>query len=31
MEDEFPGQLLHQSILWDNYDLLKDLLEGDQV
>lgn len=30
-EDEFEGKLLHQSCLWDNLDLLNDLLFGDEV
>lgn len=30
-EDDFEGKLLHQSCLWDNSDLLSDLLFGDEV
>lgn len=30
-DDDFEGKLLHQSCLWDNSDLLSDLLFGDEV
>lgn len=30
-EEEFQGKLLHQAALWDNAELLGDLLNGDQV
>lgn len=30
-DDDFEGKLLHQSCLWDNLDLLTDLLFGDEV
>ncbi|XP_069190679.1 leucine-rich repeat serine/threonine-protein kinase 1-like isoform X2 [Procambarus clarkii] len=29
--EEFPGRLLHQAALWDNAELLEDLLNGDQL
>ncbi|CAG9769543.1 unnamed protein product [Ceutorhynchus assimilis] len=29
-DEDFPGRLLHQSALWDNTELLEDLLEGGQ-
>ncbi|KAL0267443.1 UNVERIFIED_CONTAM: hypothetical protein PYX00_009712 [Menopon gallinae] len=29
-EDDFPGMLLHQAALWDNCELLEDLLRGEQ-
>uniref|UniRef100_A0A1B6DQ53 non-specific serine/threonine protein kinase n=1 Tax=Clastoptera arizonana TaxID=38151 RepID=A0A1B6DQ53_9HEMI len=29
-EEDFPGRLLHQAALWDNAELLEDLLRGDQ-
>ncbi|KAB7496364.1 Leucine-rich repeat serine/threonine-protein kinase 1 [Armadillidium nasatum] len=29
--EEFPGRLLHQAALWDNAELLEDLLHGDQI
>ncbi|CAH0390191.1 unnamed protein product [Bemisia tabaci] len=29
-EEDFPGRLLHQAALWDNAELLEDLLKGDQ-
>ncbi|XP_050296551.1 leucine-rich repeat serine/threonine-protein kinase 1 isoform X5 [Anthonomus grandis grandis] len=29
-EEDFPGRLLHQAALWDNTELLEDLLEGGQ-
>ncbi|KAK6640321.1 hypothetical protein RUM44_012007 [Polyplax serrata] len=29
-EDDFPGRLLHQAALWDNHELLEDLLRGDE-
>ena len=31
MDEEFAGHLLHQSSLWDNEELLTDLLSGEQV
>ena len=31
MDEEFPGHLLHQACLWGNYELLNDLLCGEQV
>uniref|UniRef100_T1HIN4 non-specific serine/threonine protein kinase n=1 Tax=Rhodnius prolixus TaxID=13249 RepID=T1HIN4_RHOPR len=30
-EEDFNGRLLHQSALWDNAELLEDLLRGDQL
>ncbi|XP_021920937.1 leucine-rich repeat serine/threonine-protein kinase 1 isoform X3 [Zootermopsis nevadensis] len=30
-EDDFPGRLLHQAALWDNAELLEDLLHGEQI
>lgn len=30
-EEDFSGRLLHQSALWDNAELLEDLLRGDQL
>ncbi|KAJ6225869.1 hypothetical protein RDWZM_004414 [Blomia tropicalis] len=30
-ENDFEGKLLHQSCLWDNSDLLSDLLFGDEL
>ena len=30
-DGDFEGKLLHQSCLWDNSDLLSDLLFGDEV
>ncbi|KAI5703280.1 hypothetical protein M8J75_009878 [Diaphorina citri] len=30
-EEDFPGLLLHQAALWENAELLEDLLEGDQI
>ncbi|XP_075215251.1 leucine-rich repeat kinase [Lycorma delicatula] len=30
-EEDFPGRLLHQAALWDNAELLEDLLRGDQL
>uniref|UniRef100_A0A0A9YDP2 Transient receptor potential cation channel subfamily A member 1 n=1 Tax=Lygus hesperus TaxID=30085 RepID=A0A0A9YDP2_LYGHE len=30
-DEEFNGRLLHQSALWDNAELLEDLLRGDQL
>ncbi|KAE8744037.1 hypothetical protein FOCC_FOCC009321 [Frankliniella occidentalis] len=30
-EEDFPGRLLHQAALWDNAELLEDLLHGDQI
>ncbi|CAH1999500.1 unnamed protein product [Acanthoscelides obtectus] len=29
-DEDFPGRLLHQAALWDNTELLEDLLEGGQ-
>nr|XP_022908181.1 E3 ubiquitin-protein ligase XB3-like [Onthophagus taurus] len=29
-EEDFPGRLLHQAALWDNTELLEDLLAGGQ-
>ncbi|KAK8739398.1 hypothetical protein OTU49_003615, partial [Cherax quadricarinatus] len=29
--EDFPGRLLHQAALWDNAELLEDLLNGDQL
>ncbi|KAI4458153.1 ankyrin repeat and protein kinase domain-containing protein [Holotrichia oblita] len=29
-DEDFPGRLLHQGALWDNTELLEDLLEGGQ-
>ncbi|KAJ8980099.1 hypothetical protein NQ317_008560 [Molorchus minor] len=29
-DEDFPGRLLHQAALWDNTELLEDLLEGQQ-
>ncbi|XP_063987510.1 leucine-rich repeat serine/threonine-protein kinase 1 [Diachasmimorpha longicaudata] len=29
VEEDFPGRLLHQAALWDNAELLEDLLRGD--
>ncbi|XP_018323262.1 leucine-rich repeat serine/threonine-protein kinase 1 isoform X2 [Agrilus planipennis] len=29
-DEDFPGRLLHQAALWDNIELLEDLLEGGQ-
>uniref|UniRef100_T1IVJ9 non-specific serine/threonine protein kinase n=1 Tax=Strigamia maritima TaxID=126957 RepID=T1IVJ9_STRMM len=29
--EEFPGRLLHQAALWDNADLLEDLLNGEYL
>lgn len=28
-EEDFPGRLLHQAALWDNAELLEDLLKGE--
>ncbi|GAB6033061.1 hypothetical protein CHUAL_012677 [Chamberlinius hualienensis] len=30
-EEDFPGRLLHQAALWDNHELLEDLLNGDHL
>lgn len=30
-EEDFPGRLLHQAALWENQELLEDLLNGDQI
>ncbi|XP_049858112.1 leucine-rich repeat serine/threonine-protein kinase 1 isoform X1 [Schistocerca gregaria] len=30
-DEDFPGRLLHQAALWDNAELLEDLLRGEQV
>lgn len=30
-EEDFSGRLLHQAALWDNAELLEDLLRGDQL
>ncbi|XP_065205497.1 uncharacterized protein LOC135835253 isoform X2 [Planococcus citri] len=30
-EEDFPGRLLHQAALWDNAELLEDLLRGEQL
>ncbi|PSN37226.1 hypothetical protein C0J52_12650 [Blattella germanica] len=30
-DEDFPGRLLHQAALWDNAELLEDLLHGEQV
>ncbi|XP_044740580.1 leucine-rich repeat serine/threonine-protein kinase 1 isoform X2 [Chrysoperla carnea] len=29
-DEDFPGRLLHQAALWDNAELLEDLLHGEQ-
>ncbi|XP_037075010.1 E3 ubiquitin-protein ligase XB3-like, partial [Pollicipes pollicipes] len=29
--DEFPGRLLHQAALWDNAELLEDLLASEEI
>ncbi|CAL4058692.1 unnamed protein product, partial [Meganyctiphanes norvegica] len=29
--EDFPGRLLHQAALWDNAELLEDLLNGEQL
>lgn len=31
VDEDFPGRLLHQGVLWDNAELLEDLLRGDYV
>lgn len=30
-EEDFPGRLLHQAALWDNAELMEDLLRGDHA
>ncbi|KAF4523571.1 hypothetical protein B566_EDAN014882, partial [Ephemera danica] len=30
-DEDFPGRLLHQAALWDNAELLEDLLRGEQA
>ncbi|XP_067008597.2 leucine-rich repeat serine/threonine-protein kinase 1 [Anabrus simplex] len=30
-DEDFPGRLLHQAALWDNAELLEDLLHGEQI
>lgn len=30
-EEDFPGRLLHQAALWDNAELIEDLLKGDHI
>ena len=29
--EDFPGRLLHQAALWDNAELLEDLLNGEEL
>ena len=31
VDEDFPGRLLHQAALWDNAELLEDLLRGDHA
>lgn len=31
MDEDFPGRLLHQAALWDNAELLEDLLRGEHA
>lgn len=31
IDEDFPGRLLHQAALWDNAELLEDLLRGEHV
>ncbi|XP_017885653.1 leucine-rich repeat serine/threonine-protein kinase 1 [Ceratina calcarata] len=31
IDEDFPGRLLHQAALWDNAELLEDLLRGDHA
>ncbi|XP_066583862.1 leucine-rich repeat serine/threonine-protein kinase 1 [Prorops nasuta] len=31
IDEDFPGRLLHQAALWDNAELLEDLLRGEHI
>lgn len=31
VDEDFPGRLLHQAALWDNAELLEDLLRGEHL